>query len=40
MDQAFQQLFQTIPYEFFEGVMALTILLEFFYTFFENWDML
>lgn len=40
LDQVFMQLFSVIPYEFFEGVMAITLLFEFFYTFFERWDML
>lgn len=40
IDQIFGAFFQVIPYEFFEGAMGLVILFEFFYTFFENWDML
>jgi len=32
LDQVFSQLFQVVPYVFFQGVMAVVIIVEFFYT--------
>jgi hypothetical protein len=40
IDTIFQNFFQVVPYALFEGVMAITVLFEFCYTFFETWDML
>jgi len=32
IDQVFNAFFDVVPYGFFEGVMALVIVVEFFYT--------
>lgn len=40
LDQVFQAFMQVIPYSFFAGIMAITIIFEFLYTFFESVDML
>jgi hypothetical protein len=40
IDGIFNAFFQVVPYALFEGAMGLAILFEFFYNFFEQWDML
>lgn len=40
MDVIFGNYFNVVSYSFFEGAMVLVIILEFGYTFFENWDVL
>ena len=39
-EQIFEAFLQVVPYTFFEGVMALTIVFEVLYTFFETIDVL
>ncbi len=40
INDAFQNLFVVIPYDFFVGVMGVVIIVEFLYTIFENFDVL
>jgi len=40
MDTLFSAYFDAVGYNFFSGWMAIIVILEFFYTLFENWDML
>jgi hypothetical protein len=40
LDQIFQAFFAVVPFDLFAGIMALTIVFETLYTFFETFDML
>lgn len=40
IDIIYNAYFSVVSYHFFEGVMALIIIFEFLYNFFERWDMI